>query len=494
LLCASTAGSRPPLSALLEREVARDALFAARAGEPRRHKTVRPATRALLDSVAASHLAGSGLPQSFLDSLVESKAAQTWDRYAGVIQPWFDHAADLGVPPLPAPGGPFAAWLYAAGTRDRGYSQTKTRCNAIAALSALVGADSPTTDHRVALIRVVACRGKRYRRGRARPVLRADIPIVQPLTPPESPPRGSPVRLRRGRRSGPSPNTARRRGAATAAHMAVLHDAVLRYDDTREGELRDIAHYPDAVDIGIFGSKTDPLLSGQTAQMPPSTAGVPGLASGAAAILTTVGHGLRRLAALPDETLAPLARRLAAVFPADVPDPDALSAWPADVSSVASALAHRGLLVHRLPYYGPWLWEPLSAELDLSRTLSTGQFGSLARSTLLTAGSASAVSGVGAHSFRRGGAATYSDGGMPLDTLTLALRHASARSTVPYVFQSVHVANTAGAMRAVAGRSRGRERAARGLPPELVPAPRPPAPSRGYRPPHGLRGRPFLDY
>jgi hypothetical protein len=100
--------------------------------------------------VAAFHLASSWLPQSFLDSLAESKAAQTWDRYAGVIQSWFDHAAELGIPPFPAPRGTFAAWLYAAGVRDRWYSQTKARCNAITALSELIGVDSRRPPWRIA--------------------------------------------------------------------------------------------------------------------------------------------------------------------------------------------------------------------------------------------------------------------------------------------------------------------------------------------------------
>ena len=56
------------------------------------------------------------------------------------------------------------------------------------------------------------------------------------------------------------------------------------------------------------------------------------------------------------------------------------------------------------------------------------------------------------------------DGGTPLETLSLALSHAFTSSTVPYVFQStsVHVANTAGAMRAASSwslrRAGGRER------------------------------------
>jgi hypothetical protein len=209
---------------------------------------------------------GSGLPRSLLDALSElldalseSKATLTWDCHAGVTRPWFDHAAELGFPPIPTLAGAFAAWLHApAGARDRGYSQTKTRRNAITALSDLVRDDSPTLDHRVALIRSIVKRGGRYRRGRPRPVLRADIRLVRSLSPPGTPPRGSLVLIRRGRRTGPSPSTSRRREIATAAHTAVLHDAVLRCDDTRKGGLRDIAHYPDAVDNDSTSGSSDP--------------------------------------------------------------------------------------------------------------------------------------------------------------------------------------------------------------------------------------------
>jgi hypothetical protein len=110
----------------------RQHLFAARAGERRRHQSVQPATRELLDSVAAAHLAGSGLPQSLLDALSElldalselldalseSKATHTWDRHAGVIRPWFDHAAELGIPPIPTLAGAFAAWRPGHGIED----------------------------------------------------------------------------------------------------------------------------------------------------------------------------------------------------------------------------------------------------------------------------------------------------------------------------------------------------------------------------------------
>ena len=85
----------------------------------------------------------------------------------------------------------------------------------------------------------------------------------------------------RDRRSGPSPQTRRRRRDATVAHMAVLHDATLRHDDTPEGQLGVISFHQEAVDFGTFGSKTDQLLQGQSAQMPPEEATPLSLASGA---------------------------------------------------------------------------------------------------------------------------------------------------------------------------------------------------------------------
>ena len=86
------------------------------------------------------------------------------------------------------------------------------------------------------------------------------------------PPRGRPA-APRGRRSGPSPQTRRRRRDATAAHMAVLHDATPRHDDTREGQLGDMSFRAEAVDVEIIGSKTDQLLEGHSAQTPPGPGG-----------------------------------------------------------------------------------------------------------------------------------------------------------------------------------------------------------------------------
>ena len=122
---------------------------------------------------------------------------------------------------------------------------------------------------------------------------------------------------------------------------------------------------------------------------------------------------------------------------------------------MAVPLYERGLLVHCLPYYGSWLWEPLTAESDLSATLPTACFAALARKALAEAGTVTPTAGVGAHSLRRGGAAELAHGGMDGGMLSRALRHLSERSTIPYVFQSVHTSVPAGAMRAAARRARG---------------------------------------
>ena len=192
-----------------------------------------------------------------------------WNRYASVIGAWFSLSAQQGLPALPADPVRFACWLASAGERDRGYSQTKIRCTAIAAFSELANLPSPDKHPLVLTYRKLALRTKTFRRGRTRPVLRGHIPALGPGGELASPPRGTPA-PRRGGRAGPSPGTRGRRRAATAAHMAVLHDGVLRYDDAREGQLGDVSFYPDAVEIGVFGSKTDPLLEGQSAQMPPA--------------------------------------------------------------------------------------------------------------------------------------------------------------------------------------------------------------------------------
>ena len=106
----------------------------------------------------------------------------------------------LGFPAIPADPLRLTCWLTTVSYRDRGYKPT------------------------IQTLRALFRRTKTFWRGRARPVLLAEIPIVGPDPAAFPPPRGS-LAAPRGRRSGPSPETLRRRRDATVAHMAVLHDA-----------------------------------------------------------------------------------------------------------------------------------------------------------------------------------------------------------------------------------------------------------------------------
>ena len=436
------------LRELCDREGLRAAVAARRAGQARKHKVLSPATRGFLLGVLRAHLLAGGPgpapPDSLLESLVLTKAANTWERYVQAIRPWFEHAEANGTPALPAAPVPFACWLAAAGERDRGYAQTKMRCVAITELSALVGVASPEPHHLVTAYRTVARRTKRCRRGRARPVLAEDLAVAL-RSPPRAAARG------RGGRSLLSPASARRARSATAGHMAVLFDAGLRYDDSREGQLGDVLFFPDGVDVSVFGSKTDQMLLGQTAQMPSPGEDPASGVSGARALTDTTRRGLERLAALDADTFRAVAARLAAAFPEDSQTPSAMSTWPDSVRDLALPLYARGLLVHCLPYYGRWLWETITADTDLSATLSTAEFARLVRSTLTEAGIPAA--GVAAHSMRVGAATTLVHGGLPMPTLSRVLRHRDQRSSEAYVPESVHVAETTAAMRAAAHRS-----------------------------------------
>jgi hypothetical protein len=91
-----------------------------------------------------------------------------------------------------------------------------------------------------------------------------------------------------------------------------------------------------------------------------------------------VSHGLRRLTLLDPETLAALSAQLTAAFPRDRPQPSALSTWPEEIQALARPLYQRGFLVHCLPYFGPWLWEPLTAQSNLLESLTARQFPRLA--------------------------------------------------------------------------------------------------------------------
>ena len=400
-----------------------------------------------MDDFVLRYLGSAGYSPDFLAELADVQGASTWDSYAGAIRPWFELAAAHGFAALPAEPSRFAAWLFEAGRNDRAYAPTKTRCCAINCVSRLARTPPPGDDPRVAAVRQLFMRTRTFHRGRATPVLRSEIPRIAPEDPPASPPL-SPAAPRRAGRAGPSPRTRHRQRAATSAHMSLLHSGVMRYDDSREGQLGDVSFYPDAVEVGIYGSKTDRRRTGQTAQLPPASDD----AGGAAALVEVVLHGLRRLSALDPATLATLVSRLAASFPQEQPRPSAMATWPEEIQALARPLYQRGLLVHCLPYFGPWLWRPLTADSDLTESVSTRQFARLASELVAEAGGPTA--GTGAHSFRRGGASELLHGGLDMATLSLALRHASVASTKPYVFQSALTASTAAAMRGAVRRSR----------------------------------------
>lgn len=485
--CVSTAGGARapeplPLADLRDREDLRDAIIKRRAGQPRRHKVIPDDTRTFLLGVLRGQPDSAAMPDSLLESLIHGKSAGTWHRYVQALKPWFAHATEAGFPALPAPPIQFACWLATMGETGlgkRGYSQTKARCVAMDGFSELTGVPSPTSHRAVKGYRTMALRTKRYRRGRSRPLLGHEIPSVAAF-PPDTPPSPTPAPApgRGAARIGAtilSPRTARRAYTATAGMLAVMHDAGLRYDDGREGQLGDMLFFPDAVDIGIFGSKTDPLLAGQTAQMPDGADAPFDRPSGARAIVEVIRGGLERLAALPAPVFDPIAARLVQTFPEDAGSELAMATWPDSVRELAAPLYARGLPVHCLPYYGSWLWAPLTADTNLSATLTTGEFIRMMRRTLADAGVPSA--GMAAHSARRGSAAALAHGGLPMPTLSRVLRHTDGRSTEPYVFQSVHVTATAAAMRDAARRSVA-------APADGVPAP-PAPPARG-----GGRGRP----
>lgn len=245
-----------------------------------------------------------------------------------------------------------------------------------------------------------------------------------------------------------------RQRAATARHMALLHGACLRYDDTREGQVGDILHFDDVVDINIFGSKTDRLLVGQVAILPTDSGSPTVGPSGSQALSDSILNGLQRLVALPLDVIGAVGARLRARHPHSEVGPEAMATWPTAIRALAAPLYTQGLPVHLLPYYGPWLWEPIGADFDLSRSSSTAQFQRWAREALAADGQN--LARVGAHSFRRGRAAELAHGGLPAAELTRVLRHASVGSSAPYVLQSVHVTATAAAMRAATNRAANR--------------------------------------
>ena len=391
-----------------------------------------------------------------LEFIVASKGGTTWDRYVGAIRPWFTHAATGALRAFPPDSPTFFMWLKAAAERDRGYAQTKSRCVAIDALCHAADLPTPTEHAIVRTFRDGVRRAKGFaRRGQVTAVLRCQLPQLSPLraASPAAPLGNSPRRRSRGR-PGPSPGLQRRRSCATIRHAAFMLDGALRYDDTREGQLGDILFFEDVLDVGVFGSKTDPLRVGQTAQIPRSDSrgAGPGL-QGSAALTSQVRAGLLRLSELSADIIAAVGTRLSASYPQDHAGTEAFATWPQELQLLARPLYERGLRAHLLPYYGPWMWEPIGPESDLSRTSSTAQFQRAAHAAFRDAGQV--IPRLGSHSFRRGRAAELFHGGITPGDLSRVLRHRSPLSSLPYVPESARVTAAGAAMRDAAFRSAG---------------------------------------
>jgi hypothetical protein len=112
---------------------------------------------------------------------------------------------------------------------------------AISALYQLVGAPSPESHHLVQAVQEAARRTKRFRRGSVAPLYCRELPPFL----------GSPPSSLPGPRLGLSSRARYCQRAATVRHMALMHDAAIRFDDTREGQLGDILHSPEKTKIRL---------------------------------------------------------------------------------------------------------------------------------------------------------------------------------------------------------------------------------------------------
>jgi hypothetical protein len=224
----------------------------------------------------------------------------------------------------------------------------------------------------------------------------------------------------------------------------------MRYDDLQEAQLGDALHFADVIDLSLFGTKTDRTLSGQSAVLPRSSE--PN--SGCQGPLQNAREGLRRLAALELPVLTTLAHRFqASSATSRQAGPEALVTWPDDIRALANQLYPLGMPVHRLPIYGRWLFDDLSADTDLAATLSSQEFVRLTRVVLNDAGVD--TTRFGAHSFRRGRAVAMYHGQAGDAAVSSALRHRDPRSAAPYVLAPARMSALAASMRASAPLGRG---------------------------------------
>ena len=363
-----------------------------------------------------------------IHALAAFKAPVTWNRYLPTLRGWEEYAAGKSTPFLPADPVHFANFLSEAAKGALGSTQTKQRSCAIAALSKVAGVASPTEEDIVAVVRAGIRRQLRGgRRGSARPVFPHEVPAAP----------GSPPPVRGRGREALRPLSVRRRARAQATrHMAIMSAASLRYDDAHEGQLGDICWFNGVADLSLFGTKTDPLLLGQSAVLPASS----DPASGFQAALEGTRLGLQRLRALPAETVRPMAAAFAAGLPASAlgAGPDELAAWPQDIRDLAAPLYALGLPVHCLPLLGAWQYERLTADSDLAAPMARSEFVSTTRQLLAESGIE--VGRVGAHSFRRGSAGALFHAGLGTDVVGAALRHRGPQSTAAYVSEASRMA------------------------------------------------------
>jgi len=377
---------------------------------------------------------GGATPSTLtIHALAAFKAPMTWNRYLPTLRCWEAYAAREHTPFLPADPGHFANFLSEAAAKERGSTQTKHRSCAIAALSAVAGVPSPTTDDLVGIVRAGIRRSLRGgRRGSSRAIYSHEIPET-----PASPP---PVTGRS--REAALPLSVRRRAREQATrHMAVLSAGSLRFDDLLEAQLGDVCWFDGVADLSLFGTKTDHGLEGQAAALPFSA----DPASGYQAALTGTRTGLLRLGALPAPTLRALAASFASSLTVEeVGDgPVELSAWPPDIQSLAAPLYAVGLPVHCLPLCGTWQYERLDEHSNLATPMLAREFVDRSRAVLSEHGVG--VARFGAHSFRRGSAGALFHRGLGTGVVGTALRHRSARSTGAYVADAARMAALADA-------------------------------------------------
>ena len=103
---------------------------------------------------------------------------------------------------------------------------------------------------------------------------------------------------------------------------------------------------------------------------------------------------------------------------------------------------------HRLPLFGKWLYDDLSAGTNLAAADSTARFAWMVKKVMGC--TPRAPGGFGAHSMRRGSAMSMHFNQVDTEVITMALRHSSAVSTKPYLGEAAKMDTLANTQRAVA--------------------------------------------